>query len=412
MALIVKKFGGTSVGDVERIKNVAERIVRTKKDGNDVVVVVSAMGKTTDQLIGLAKQINQRPKEREMDMLMSTGEQISAALLAMAIDSLGVEAISFNGPQVGILTDSSHTKAKILDIEGDRILEQVRKGRVVIVTGFQGRDEKDNITTLGRGGSDTSAVAIAAALKADQCEIYTDVDGVFTADPRVVKGARKLDKISFDEMLELASLGAKVMQSRSIEFAKKFGVTIHVRSSFHDGVGTIIAEEANEMEAPVVRGVTSNIDEAKVTILGVPDRPGIAAEVFKKISEANINIDMIIQNVGEKDTTDISFTVDKSDLDRLKDIMDSVKESVSAKRVTYDNEIGKVSIVGVGMKSHSGIAYKMFRVLADKKINIQMISTSEIKISVVVEENKADEAVNALHTAFELDKDVIYEAKL
>ena len=412
MALIVKKFGGTSVGDVDKIKNVALRIVKTKRQGNDVVVVVSAMGKTTDQLINLAKQINPKPEERELDMLMSTGEQISAALLAMAIHSLGEGAISFNGPQVGILTDNSYTKAKILDIDSSKILNELKKGKVVIITGFQGRDEAGNITTLGRGGSDTSAVAIAAALKADKCEIYTDVDGVYTADPRIVKNARKLDKISFDEMLELASLGAKVMHSRSIEFAKKFGVTIHVRSSFNDSEGTIICEEVNEMEAPVVRGVTSNTNEAKVTIIGVPDKPGVAAEIFKKIAEANINIDMIIQNIGEKDTTDISFTVEKGDLDKLKGIMDDVIKSVSAQKVIYDGNIGKVSIVGVGVKSHSGIAYKMFKVLADNKINIQMISTSEIKISVVVDEDKTNEAVNALHSAFELDKELIYEAEL
>ncbi len=412
MALIVKKFGGTSVGDVDRIKRVAERIVKTKRAGNDVVVVVSAMGKTTDQLIDLAKQINPNPEEREMDMLMSTGEQISAALLTMAIHSLGEGAISFNGPQVGILTDNSYTKAKILDIDCSKIKSELEKGKVVIITGFQGRDEEGNITTLGRGGSDTSAVAIAAALKADKCEIYTDVDGVYTADPRIVKNARKLDRISFDEMLELASLGAKVMHSRSIEFAKKFGVTIHVRSSFNESEGTIIAEEVNEMEAPVVRGVTSNTSEAKVTIIGVPDKPGVAAEIFKKIAEANINIDMIIQNIGEKDKTDISFTVEKGDLNKLKGIMDNVIKDISAEKVIYDEKIGKVSIVGVGMKSHSGIAYKMFKVLADNKINIQMISTSEIKISVVVDEEKTNEAVNALHSAFKLDKELIYEAEL
>ena len=411
MGVIVQKYGGSSVGDTEKIKNVARRIIRTKEAGHKVVVVVSAMGKTTDGLVKLAKEINPRPEEREMDMLLSTGEQISASLLAMAIHSMGVEAISFNGPQVGILTDSSHTRARIIDIDGERIKRQLEKGNVVIVTGFQGRDEDDNITTLGRGGSDTSAVAIAAALKADECEIYTDVDGVYTADPRVVPNARKIERISFDEMLELASLGAKVMQSRSMEFAKKFGVTIHVRSSFHDETGTIIAEEGEDMEAPVVRGVTSNINEAKVTLMGVPNKPGIAAEVFKTIAEADVNIDMIIQNVGDKGTTDISFTIEKGDLDRMKDIMASVKNGVSAKDVTFDDRIAKISIVGVGMKRHSGIAYKMFQILADEKINIQMISTSEIKISVVVDEDKVKEAVNALHSSFELDKEITYKCE-
>jgi aspartate kinase len=412
MALIVQKYGGTSVGDTDRIKSVAKKIIEAKKAGNQMVVIVSAMGDTTDELIELAEKITDRRNEREMDVRVSTGEQISAALLAIAINSMGHEAVSLNGPQVGIRTDNSYMKARILDIDGSMIKKHLDKGRIVIVTGFQGQDEDLNITTLGRGGSDTSAVAIAAAVKADRCERFTDVDGVFTADPRIVKNARLIPHISFDEMLELASLGAQVMQSRSIEFAKKFGVTIYVRSSFNDSKGTIISEEVNEMEAPLVRGVTADKTEAKVTILGVPDKPGVAAEIFKRIAEININIDMIIQNVSERDTTDISFTVDKTDLLKLKDHMKEIEKSVNAKKVIYDDKIAKVSIVGVGMKSHSGIAYKMFNVLADKKINIMMISTSEIKISVVVSLDKADEAVNALHSAFEMDKEIIYEAKL
>ena len=404
MSLVVQKFGGSSVADPVRIKRVAGIVAGEKNKGNQVVVVVSAMGKTTDSLVALAKEINSTPSEREMDMLMATGEQVSMALLAMALHGMGVDAESFTGAQVGIITDNKHTKARIKEISGERIFKALKEGKVVIVAGFQGVDGEDNITTLGRGGSDTTAVAIAAAIKADVCDIYTDVDGVYTADPRIVKDARKLDVITYDEMLELASAGAKVMHSRSIEFAKKYGIVVHVRTSFEPGViGTYIQEEGdNKMEEPIIRGVTANKNEAKVSVIGVPDHPGIAARLFQALSEANINVDMIIQNMAANNATDISFTVPKDDLKKAIGVSDQILKPLGAKGQISDDKIAKISIVGVGMKSHCGVAAKMFGALSEKGINIQMISTSEIKISVVIDQAKADEAVIALHDAFEL----------
>lgn len=409
MALIVQKYGGSSVANPERIKNVARRVAKTADAGNQVVVVVSALGDTTDELIDLAAKITDNPDEREMDMLMSTGEQISVALLAMALHALGKQAISFTGAQVGIVTDSSHTKARIKEIGGGRTREELNKGKIVVVAGFQGVDLHNNITTLGRGGSDTTAVALAAALKADECEIYTDVNGIYTADPRIVKDARKIPVISHDEMLELASLGAKVMNARSIEFAKKFDVTIHVRSSFNEETGTLITKEAEKMEDAVIRGVTMNTEESKMTILHVPDKPGVAATIFKKLAQENVNIDMIIQNVSEKGKTDISFTVMQSDFKKAKKVLEGIAKEVGAEGVISDENIAKVSIVGIGMKSHSGVAALMFEAMANNNINIDMISTSEIKISCVIKKNLAEKAVKALHEAFHLQQDLIPE---
>ncbi len=400
------------MANTERIMNVARRVVETKRQGNNVVVVVSALGDTTDELIAMAEKITQEPPEREMDMLLSTGEQISVALLAMAIHSLGEQAISFTGAQVGILTDSTHTKAKILKISGQRIQEQIQLGKIVIVAGFQGADTNENITTLGRGGSDTTGVALAAALKADSCEIFTDVEGVYTADPRVVKEARKIPIISYDEMLEMASLGAKVMQARSIEMAKKFGVVIHVRSSFSKVDGTIIKEEGAEMEDVLVRAVTVNKDEAKITILGVPDKPGIAAKIFKHVAENNINIDMIIQNVSEKGLTDLSFTVMKEDLRKTLKVLNDIGKEIGCAGVKSDENMAKVSVVGVGMRSHTGVASAMFEALASKGINIEMISTSEIKISCVIDAKQANAAAKAIHDRFKLDKGFVLAESL
>ncbi len=402
--IIVQKYGGSSVADPDRIMNVAKRVISYKKKGYDLVVAVSALGDTTDELVELAYKITNEPPEREMDMLISTGEQVSVALLAMAIDKLGYEAISFTGAQVGIVTDSSFTKAKILDINTKRILEELKKGKIVIVAGFQGVNLNQEITTLGRGGSDMTAAALAKVLNAKMCEIYTDVEGVYTADPRIVPNARKLSHISYDEMLEMAALGAKVMQARSIECAKKFKIRMHVRSSFNNKEGTIISEEVKAMEDIVVSGVTLNKDEAKVTICDVPDKPGLAAKIFRKISEANINIDMIIQNISRDRTTDISFTVLKEDLPKTLKVARRVAKEIGAEGVLEDQSIAKVSIVGVGMKSHSGIAARMFEALASKKINIEMISTSEIKISCVIKKRSAEEAVRAIHDKFELYK--------
>ncbi|HAZ10939.1 MAG: aspartate kinase [Omnitrophica bacterium GWA2_41_15] len=403
-SLIVQKYGGSSVADTGRIKNVANRIARYKKQGHKIVVVVSALGDTTDELLELAGQITDRPSDRELDMLISTGEQVSVALLAMALHKIGIDAISFTGPQVGIVTDCSHTKAKILKISADRIREQVKKGKVVIVAGFQGMNAEQEITTLGRGGSDLTAVAIAKTLDADMCEIYTDVEGVYTADPRVVKDARKLSVISYEEMLELASLGAQVMQARSIEVAKKYSVPLHIRSSFTDKEGTIISKEVKSMEEVLVSGVTANKGEAKVTICDVPDRPGIAAKIFASLAKHDINVDMIIQNISRRGYTDLSFTVPTAELNKTKDVVARIVKAVKAKGVVYNNEIAKVSIVGVGMKTHSGVAAKMFGALASKKINIDMISTSEIKISCVINKKYADDAVRALHKAFGLKR--------
>ena len=402
--LIVQKYGGSSVANIDRIMNVAKRIVSYVNKGYKLVVVVSALGDTTNELLTMAHKITKEPPERELDMLMSTGEQVSSALLAMAINALGRNAISFTGAQVGILTDYVHTKARIKDIRASRIKKELNKNRVVIVAGFQGINPAQDITTLGRGGSDMTAVALAAVLGASVCEIYTDVDGVYTADPRKVKNARKIDRISYEEMLEMASLGAQVMQARSIEAASKFNIPIHVRSSFSNKEGTIIAKEVKSMEDVVVRGVTLNKDEAKITVCDVPDKPGLAAKIFEALAVTNINIDMIIQNISRTGATDVSFTVMKSDLQKTLKVANKLCGKIGAAGVTHDEDIAKVSVVGIGMKSHSGVAAKMFKALAKKNINIEMISTSEIKISCVVEEKDGQKATKALHTVFKLGK--------
>lgn len=392
------------MADAECMRRVANRIRKCREKGNEVVVVVSAMGDTTDRLVELAAQVNSDPSEREMDMLLSTGEQVSVAVLTMALHAMNVDAVSMTGPQAGIETDAVHTKAKIMGIKPDRMRGYLDEGKVVIVAGFQGLTPNADIATLGRGGSDTTAVALAAALKADRCQIFTDVDGVYTTDPRVVSEARKLDEVSYDEMLELASLGAKVLQSRAVEFAKKYGVELEVLSSFEDMPGTIIKEEVEKMEEIVVRGVAADKGEAKITLQGVPDKPGVAAGIFKEIAAANINVDMIVQNVSEQGFTDVSFTVSSGDLSKTKKTVEKLIEEIGARGVTYDEEIAKISIVGVGMRSHTGIANTMFSTLADENINIEMISTSEIKISVVVLKEHADRAVQVLHKAFELEE--------
>lgn len=402
--IIVQKYGGSSVATIGRIKRVAKNIINYRKKGYKVVAVVSALGDTTDELIDLAYKVTKEPNERELDMLISTGEQVSSALLAMAIQDLGFDAVSFTGFQVGIITDGAFTKARIVRINADRIKKALDAGKIVVVAGFQGVNLDMEITTLGRGGSDLTAVALAKSLGARICEIYTDVEGVFTADPRIVKEAKKISRISYDEMLELASLGAQVMQARSIEFAKKYGVRIHVRSSFTRKSGTIIMEEVKEMEDIYVTGVAVDKNEAKVTICDVPDRPGIAARIFSRISEENINVDMIVQNVSRQGYTDVSFTVSKTDLPKTVELAREVAKEIGASDVTTDDKIAKVSVVGVGMRSHAGIAAKMFQALADNKINIEMISTSEIKISCVIRARHADKAVRALHKAFELHK--------
>lgn len=404
MSIIVQKYGGTSVGTPERIKEVAKRVIETKKQGHDVIVVVSAMGDTTDDLLALAHKITERPNDREMDMLLSTGEQISIALLAIAIHSLGYNAISFTGAQVGIVTDNVHRKAKIQKISPDKMVKALNDGNIVIVAGFQGVDYEDNITTLGRGGSDTTAVALAAVVKAERCEIYTDVEGVFTADPRVVPEARKMQEISYDEMLELAQLGAKVMNARAMEFAAKYNVPLYVLSSFSKAPGTLMKREAKNMENIVVRGIAIQEDEAKITILRVPDKPGIASKIFKKISDTNINIDMIVQNVSEKGVTDISFTVVTDDLRKTKDILEPFIKEIGAGGLLADENMAKVSVVGYGMHGHTGVAARMFDALAREGINIEMISTSEIKISVVIEKQFAKKAAKVLHKEFELEK--------
>lgn len=400
MALIVQKFGGTSVGDVERIKKVAEKAIKTKKEGNDVVVVVSAMSGATDYLINLGKQITNSPSKREMDMLVSTGEQVSIALLSIAIHSMGIDAISYNAMQIGIKTTSDYTKAKILGINTEKIFKSLKEGKIVVVAGFQGIDEEGNITTLGRGGSDTTAVALAAALKADRCDIYTDVDGVYTADPRIVKNAKKLSCITHDEMLELASMGAKVLHDRSVIFAMKYGVPLRVLSTFVENEGTLIVKEYKNMEDLVVTGIAKKADETRVNISGVPDKPGVAAEIFKRLGEANINVNMIVQSVGKDSKSQISFTVLSTDVNDTKRIMDELKEELGAEEVSYDDDIAIVSVVGIGMKAHSGVAAAVFEELAKAKINIEMISTSEIKISVVIRKERADETVRLLHKRF------------
>src|ERR1044071_861985 len=401
--LIVQKYGGTSVGNTERIKNVAARVARYRAQGDQVVVVVSAMSGVTDNLIKLAKDIMPLPNEREMDVLLATGEQTTIALTAMALHALGVQAVSLTGAQAGIQTDGVHTKAKIQNITPKKIHQHLKGGQVVIVAGFQGETPDGHITTLGRGGSDLTAIALAAALKADLCQIYTDVDGVYTADPRIVPNAKKLDEISYDEMLELASLGAKVMQSRSVEFAKKFGVVFEVRSSLNEHPGTIVKEETRNMEDVVVRGVSLDKNQAKVTLVAVPDKPGVAARIFKAIGDANINVDMIVQNISHgsgKPATDLSFTVDKPDLLKAQKVIEGLKKDIGYGDVIATDNIGKLSIVGVGMKSHSGVAGKMFDTLAHAGVNIEMISTSEIKISVIVDLAKGEQAMRGVHEAF------------
>jgi len=406
MSLIVQKYGGTSVGTPERIRAVARRVARYKSLGHQVVVVVSAMSGETNRLIGLAKEIMAEPDPRELDVMVSTGEQVSIGMTALALIDLGIKAKSYTGSQVRILTDDAHTKARILKIDHDNIQDDLDNGYVVVVAGFQGVDEKGNITTLGRGGSDTTGVAIAAALKADECQIYTDVDGIYTTDPRVVPEAKKLDSITFEEMLEMASLGSKVLQIRSVEFAGKYKVKLRVLSSFEEeGDGTLITfEEKNNMEQPIISGIAFNRDEAKVTILGVPDKPGIAYQILGPIADANIDVDMIIQNIGAVGTTDFTFTVNKNDLTKALTILnEKVKNHVGAKEVNGNDKIAKVSIVGVGMRSHVGVASQMFRTLSEEGINIDMISTSEIKISVLIDEKYLELAVRALHKAFGLD---------
>jgi len=406
MSLIVQKYGGTSVGTLERIRAVARRVARYKSLGHQVVVVVSAMSGETNRLISLAKEIMEEPDPRELDVMVSTGEQVSIGMTALALIDLGIKAKSYTGSQVKILTDDAHTKARILKIDHNNIQDDLDKGFVVVVAGFQGVDERGNITTLGRGGSDTTGVALAAALKADECQIYTDVDGIYTTDPRVVPEAKKLDSITFEEMLEMASLGSKVLQIRSVEFAGKYKVKLRVLSSFEEeGDGTLITfEEKNNMEQPVISGIAFNRDEAKVTILGVPDKPGIAYQILGPIADANIDVDMIIQNVGAVGTTDFTFTVNKNDLNKALVILnEKVKGHVGAREVNGNDKIAKVSIVGVGMRSHVGVASQMFRTLSEEGINIDMISTSEIKISVLIDEKYLELAVRALHKAFGLD---------
>ncbi|MCO5762815.1 MAG: aspartate kinase [Chromatiaceae bacterium] len=405
MALIVQKYGGTSVGSVERIQNVAQRVKRWRDKGDQVVVVVSAMSGETDRLIGLAKALQNPPNPRELDVIMATGEQVTIGLLALALDSIGCPARSYTGGQVQVLTDSAHNKARILDIEGANIRADLDAGRVVVVAGFQGVDEHGNITTLGRGGSDTSAVAVAAALSADECQIYTDVDGVYTTDPRVEPRARKLERITFEEMLEMASLGSKVLQIRSVEFAGKYKVPLRVLSSFEEGDGTLISLEEDAVEQAVISGIAFARDEAKLTILGVPDQPGVAYKILGPIADANIEVDMIIQNIAaDEATTDFTFTVHRNDYQRALAILKETAESMSARQVMGDDRIAKISIVGVGMRSHAGIASKMFAALAKEGINIRMISTSEIKISVVVDEKYLELGVRTLHSAFGLDQ--------
>ena len=402
MALIVQKFGGSSVADIEKIRNVARKAIREKKAGNDVVVVVSAMGKTTDNLLNMAHQLSQTPSPRELDMLASTGEQVTIALLAIALHEEGYKAISMTGPQVGIVTDDVHVKAKILHINDERLRDLLAEGNIVIVAGFQGATVDGAITTLGRGGSDTTAVALAAVLKAHRCDIYTDVDGVYTCDPRIVKNARKLDQISYDEMLELATLGAKVLHNRSVEFAKRYNVPLQVLSSFNDVPGTMVVKETRKMEDIVVSGVAYNRNEAKVAILGVPDRPGVAADIFDALHNSHIVVDMIIQNVGHEGTNDLSFTVNRGDLRQAMKCAEKVSKKIGARGVESDPNVAKVSVVGAGVQSHTDVAAKMFRALADKSINIQSISTSEIKISCVINEKDVDTAVQAIHDALDL----------
>mgnify|MGYP000559851597 FL=1 len=403
MALYVQKFGGTSVGSVERIEAVAEKIKRFRDEGHDIVVAVSAMSGETNRLVALSQAISNQPSPRELDVLLATGEQVTIALLCMALQKLDCDAVSYTGTQVPILTDSAHTKARIQSIDTVKMRRDLDAGKVVVVAGFQGVDQFGSITTLGRGGSDTTGVALAAALKADECQIYTDVDGVYTTDPRVVKSARRLDRITFEEMLEMASQGSKVLQIRAVEFAGKYNVPLRVLSSFEDGPGTLISlEEEDIMEQPIISGIAFNRDEAKLTVLGVPDVPGVASRILGPISAANIEVDMIVQNVAEDRTTDFTFTVHRNDYDKVMKVIEQVADDLGAVEVKGDNTICKVSIVGVGMRSHAGVASKMFDALASESINIQMISTSEIKIAVVIAEKYLELAVRTLHAAFGL----------
>jgi aspartate kinase len=405
MALIVQKYGGTSVGTIERIRRVADCVEKAHKDGQLVVVVLSAMSGETDRLLKLAHEVTSFPDDRELDMLLSTGERVTIALLAMELRGRGLHARSYTGRQVGIMTDSAHTKARITRVKADRIREALTKGTIPIVAGFQGINEESDVTTLGRGGSDLTAVALAAALKADQCIIYTDVDGVYTSDPNIVPAAGRIDKISYEEMLEMASLGAKVLQSRSVEFAAKFNVPVEVNSSFKEGKGTLVTREDAGMEDVAVSGVTGDRNQAKVTIVGVPDKPGIAARIFGAVAQANILVDMIIQNVSQAAMTDISFTIPRADMKKAVPLIQSVAKDIDAKSVSVTEAIAKVSLVGVGMRSHSGVAAKMFEILAREGINIMMISTSEIKISCVIDEKYLELAMRSLHSSFGLDQD-------
>ncbi|MDD5009763.1 MAG: aspartate kinase [Syntrophorhabdaceae bacterium] len=409
--LIVQKYGGTSVADLERIANIAKRIIRYREEDNDLVIVVSAMAGETDRLLGLAHSISKFPEERELDVLVSTGEQVVSALLAITLKTMLCDAVSLLGHQVRIVTDSSYTRARISRIEQNQVVSELNRGKVVVVPGFQGVDEKGNITTLGRGGSDTSAVALAAALNADMCEIYTDVDGVYTADPNICERARRLDRISYEEMLEMASLGAKVLQIRSVEFAKRYNVPILVKSSFTDGEGTLVCKEVSDMEKMEVTGVTYNKNESKITVSKVPDKPGIASDIFTALSDAQIIVDVIVQNVSRDNFTDITFTVANADGKKAYKLMEEMAEKIGAEKVAIDEDIAKVSIIGLGMRSHAGVASKMFAVLAKEGINIEAITTSEIKISCVVEKKYGELAVRALHTAFGLDEGTVEEEK-
>jgi len=404
MGLVVQKFGGTSVANIEKIKNVAAKAIREKKAGNDVIVVLSAMSGETDRLIALAHLASDSPDEREYDSLISTGEQVTVSLLSIVLNSMGYRARSFLGFQVKILTDKSYKKARISLIDTEAIKKELKHGTIVIVAGFQGVDEDNNITTLGRGGSDTSAVALAAALKADRCDIFTDVDGVYTTDPNICSKARRLDKISYDEMLEMAMTGAKVLQPRSVEMAKKYNVPVYVKSSFSDEGGTLVTKEDKEMEREVVSGITYDRDQAKITVVRVPDKPGVAASLFTPLSEHNISVDMIIQNVSADGFTDLTFTVSKKEMKEAQKIVDATAKAVGAKTVQVDDDVAKVSIIGVGMVSHSGVAAKMFQTMANESINIMMISTSEIKISCIIQRKYTELAVTSLHDAFGLEK--------
>ncbi|MDB9752094.1 aspartate kinase [Gammaproteobacteria bacterium] len=409
MALIVQKYGGTSVGTIERIQAVADRVIETKEEGHQVIVVLSAMSGETDRLLSLAKALSNSPSPRELDVLLSTGEQVTIALLSMVLEEKGYSAVSYTGSQVHIRTNNEHNKARILDIETAHVYERLNKGQIVVVAGFQGVDENGNITTMGRGGSDTTAVAMAAALEADECRIYTDVKGVYTADPRIVENAQRLDSVTYEEMLEMASLGSKVLQIRSVEFARKYNVNLRVLSSFEDGLGTLITDEDENMEAALISGIAHNRDEAKLTIVGVPDMPGVASQILGPIADVNIEVDMIVQNVGLDNSTDFTFTVNRSDYDKALAVLQKTAKDIGAKDVSGDNTIVKISVVGIGMRSHAGIANTMFKALADENINIQMISTSEIKISVVVAEKHLELGVCTLHTTFGLDNEKAIE---